>query len=95
MSIQKFRIGKDLLDCIKISTVSTIANEDDQLLEYLVDHVSRGSEYFRAKYIADVLGLSAKQVGARLARLSLKTDGVQIEKWGRGRSTTWKVTLSD
>ena len=95
MSIQKFRIGKDLLDCIIISTVSTIANEDDQLLEYLVAHVSRGSEYFRAKYIADVLGLSAKQVGARLARLSLKTDGVQIEKWGRGRSTTWKVTLSD
>ena len=92
---KKSRIGKDLLDCIIIPTVSTIANEDDQLLEYLVDHVSLGSEYFRAKYIADVLGLSAKQVGARLARLSLKTDGVQIEKWGRGRSTTWKVTMSD
>ena len=74
--------------------MSTIANEDDQLLEYLVDSVSRGSEYFRAKYIADVLGLSAKQVGARLARLSLKTNGVQIEKWGRGKSTTWKITMS-
>ena len=75
--------------------MTNISIEDAQLLEYLLDHVSHGSEYFRAKYIADVLGLSAKQVGARLARLSVKADGVQIEKWERGKSTTWKVTMSD
>jgi hypothetical protein len=70
-----------------------MALEDDKILEYLLNNVSHGSQYFRAKYIAEVLGLSAKQVGARLARMSSNTNGFQIEKWGRGKSTTWKITL--
>jgi DNA-binding Lrp family transcriptional regulator len=71
-----------------------ISEEDRQIIDYLRDSVSRGQSYFRAKNIADQLGLSSKQVGARLPRLAEEADEVDIEKWGRSRSTTWRVTLS-
>lgn len=69
-------------------------DEEKRILSYLRDSVSRGEEYFRAKNIAEAIGLSAKQVGSRLPRLSEKSDEVDIEKWGRARSTTWRVELS-
>jgi hypothetical protein len=68
--------------------------EERRILAYLRESVSRGEQYFRAKNIADAIELSAKQVGARLPRLAEKSDEVDIEKWGRARSTTWKVTQS-
>jgi DNA-binding Lrp family transcriptional regulator len=70
------------------------SEEDRRILEYLRESVSRGESYFRAKNIASQLGLSAKQVGARLPRLAEEADEVDIEKWGRARSTTWRVTTS-
>jgi DNA-binding Lrp family transcriptional regulator len=70
------------------------SEEDRRILDYLRDSVARGESYFRAKNIADQLGLSAKQVGVRLPRLAEEADEVDIEKWGRARSTTWRVTLS-
>jgi Mn-dependent DtxR family transcriptional regulator len=66
--------------------------EERRIVAYLSESVSRGERYFRSKNIADALGLSAKQVGARLPRLAEKSDDIDIEKWGRARSTTWKVT---
>ena len=69
-------------------------DEERRILAYLRDSVSRGEGYFRAKNIAEAIGLSAKQVGTRLPRLSEKSDEVDIEKWGRARSTTWRVELS-
>ena len=71
-----------------------ISEEDREIIDYLRDSVSRGQSYFRAKNIAEQLGLSSKQVGARLPRLAEEADEVDIEKWGRSRSTTWRVTLS-
>jgi len=71
-----------------------ISEEDRKILDHLRDSVSRGQSYFRAKNIAEQLGLSSKQVGARLPRLAEEADEVDIEKWGRARSTTWRVTLS-
>jgi len=66
--------------------------EERRIIAYLAESVSRGERYFRSKNIADALGLSAKQVGVRLPRLAEKSDDVDIEKWGRARSTTWRVT---
>lgn len=74
--------------------MSELGEEDRQILEYLRDSVSRGEAYFRAKNIADQIGLSAKQVGARLPKLAEESEDVEIEKWGRARSTTWRVTRS-
>lgn len=68
--------------------------EERRIIAYLHDSVSRGEQYFRAKNIAEAIGLSAKQVGARLPHLAEKSEDVEIEKWGRARSTTWRVTMS-
>lgn len=68
--------------------------QEQRILAYLRDSVSHGESYFRAKNIAEAIGMTAKQVGSRLPRLAEKSDDVEIEKWGRARSTTWRVTLS-
>ncbi|WP_435096972.1 DUF7123 family protein [Halarchaeum sp. P4] len=65
--------------------------EERRILEYLHESVEAGERYFRAKSIAGQLGLTAKQVGSRLPRLAEKTEDVDIEKWGRSKSTTWRV----
>jgi len=73
--------------------MTDVTEEDRAIIRYLQDAVADGGRYFRAKTIAEAIGLSSKQVGARLPRLAEKTDDVEIEKWGRARSTTWRVTL--
>lgn len=72
--------------------MTDLTDEEQRILAYLYDSVSRGERYFRAKSIAEAIGLTSKQVGARLPKLSEKSDDVDIEKWGRARSTTWRVT---
>lgn len=72
--------------------MSDYTDEERRILDYLRESVETGERYFRAKNIAESLGLSAKQVGVRLPRLAEKTEDVDIEKWGRSRSTTWRVT---
>ena len=74
--------------------MSEFSDEDRRILAYLMDRVGRGERYFRAKTIAEGIGLSAKQVGARLPRLADEADDVEIEKWSRARSTTWRVSPS-
>lgn len=73
--------------------MADFTEEDRRILDYLHDSVARGEQYFRSKNIADQLGLTAKQVGVRLPRLAERTDDIEIEKWGRAKSTTWRVTL--
>jgi hypothetical protein len=68
--------------------------EEQRIVAYLRESVSCGERYFRAKNIAEAIGLSAKQVGSRLPMLAEKSEEVDIEKWGRARSTTWRVTPS-
>jgi predicted ArsR family transcriptional regulator len=68
--------------------------EERRIVSYLRESASGGEGYFRAKHIAESLGLTAKQVGSRLPRLAEKAEDVDIEKWGRARSTTWRVTVS-
>jgi DNA-binding Lrp family transcriptional regulator len=72
--------------------MTDLNEEDRRILEYLRKSVSRGESYFRSKNIAKQLGLTSKQVGARLPKLAEETEEVEIEKWGRARSTTWRVT---
>ncbi|MDG5774868.1 hypothetical protein VB773_15410 [Haloarculaceae archaeon H-GB2-1] len=74
--------------------MAEISEEDRRILEYLRDSVARGQSYFRSKNIAEHLELTSKQVGARLPKLAEESDDVEIEKWGRARSTTWRVTKS-
>ncbi|MFC6797602.1 MULTISPECIES: hypothetical protein [unclassified Haladaptatus] len=73
--------------------MTDFTDEDLRILAHLRESVAKGERYFRAKHIADQIGLTAKQVGVRLPRLSEKSEDIEIEKWGRARSTTWRVTL--
>ncbi|MXR21766.1 DUF7123 family protein [Halobacterium bonnevillei] len=66
-------------------------DEERRILEFLRESVEKGERYFRAKNIAEHLGLSSKQVGVRLPELAEKSEDVDIEKWSRARSTTWRV----
>ena len=72
--------------------MSDFTDEDRRILAYLHDSVARGERYFRSKNIAEQLGLSAKQVGVRLPRLDEESEEIDIEKWSRAKSTTWRVT---
>jgi hypothetical protein len=72
--------------------MSEYTEEEQRILAYLTDSATRGERYLRSKTIADAIGLTAKQVGSRLPRLAEKSEDVDIEKWGRARSTTWRVT---
>ncbi|MEF8907817.1 MAG: hypothetical protein V5A13_08140 [Haloarculaceae archaeon] len=76
--------------------MAELSEEDRKILEVLREKVSGGEAYIRAKNIASQLGLSSKQVGARLPKLADEEEevDVDIEKWGRARSTTWRVTRS-
>jgi len=74
--------------------MSDYTEEERRILAYLRESVSRGERYFRSKNIAQAIGLSAKQVGTRLPELADKSEEVDIEKWGRARSTTWRVEPS-
>ena len=72
--------------------MSEYTEEEQRILAYLTDSVTRGERYLRSKTIADAIGLTAKEVGSRLPRRAEKSDDVDIEKWGRAKSTTWRVT---
>lgn len=72
--------------------MTDFTDEDRRILAYLYDSVSRGERYFRSKNIADQLGLTAKQVGVRLPRLAEQSEDIDIEKWSRAKSTTWRIT---
>jgi Mn-dependent DtxR family transcriptional regulator len=74
--------------------MADFSEEEQRILEHLRDQIGGDEAYVRAKNIAEQIGLSAKQVGSRLPRLAEKSDEVDIEKWGRARSTTWRVTQS-
>jgi len=67
-------------------------DDNERILSYLRERAADGERYFRAKHVADAIGLTAKQVGARLPQLAERSEDVDIEKWGRARSTTWRVT---
>jgi len=71
--------------------MTDLSDEERRILDYLRDGVERGERYFRSKNIADALGLSSKQVGVRLPHLAEKSEDVDIEKWSRSKSTTWRV----
>ncbi|WP_459194543.1 DUF7123 family protein [Halosimplex sp. J119] len=69
----------------------SLTETQSQILAHLREQVD-GTAYFKAKYIAEELGLSPKEVGINMGLLQDRTREVEIEQWGRSDSTTWKVT---
>lgn len=73
---------------------STGAGDGCERLEsYLRRRAAEGEFYFKSRGIADDVGLTPKQLGARLAQLR-ETDGdLHLEKWAYTGATTWRAVL--
>lgn len=76
--------------------MTDLSEEDHRILSHLREQVKRGEAYVRSRQIAEAVDLTAKQVGARLARLSDEVEeedeDLEIEQWSRSRSTTWRIS---
>ncbi|MFC6903664.1 DUF7123 family protein [Halalkalicoccus tibetensis] len=66
-------------------------SKEARLKQYLNDRASDGELYFKSKFIADDVGLSAKEIGALMVKLSDSAEDLEIEKWSYTSATTWRV----
>lgn len=64
-----------------------------KLASYLREEAeqSGGELYVKAKFIADDVGMSSKEIGARMLQLQDSVPDLSIEKWSYTGATTWRV----
>lgn len=76
------------------TTQPSIAPESKEarLKQYLNQRAADGELYFKSKFIADDVDLSAKEIGALMVKLSDTAEDLEIEKWSYTSATTWRVT---
>lgn len=70
---------------------SSTESPEQQLKQYLQRKANDGEMYFKGKFIADEVGLSPKQIGALMVKLSESATDLTIEKWSYTSATTWRV----
>ncbi|WP_435333978.1 DUF7123 family protein [Haloarchaeobius sp. TZWWS8] len=73
------------------STETEPANKEAHLANYLREKARDGEMYFKSKFIADDVGLSPKEIGALMVKLSDSATDLEIEKWSYTSATTWRV----
>ncbi len=66
-------------------------SKEHRLLRYLREKAEDGELYFKGKFIADDVGLSPKEIGALMVKLSETATDLEIEKWSYTSATTWRV----
>ncbi|WP_458186599.1 DUF7123 family protein [Haladaptatus sp. NG-WS-4] len=62
---------------------------------YLVETASSEPTYLRASEIAKELDASPKAVAQYLSQLQDDLVDVSLEQWGRSKSTTWRLEVSE
>lgn len=77
---------------LKQSLVEKTNETQLKILGYLKAGIAKGGRFFKAKYIAEDLGLTSKEVGTNLAILSEICEELEISRWSYSNSTTWRVT---
>ncbi|ADJ14249.1 hypothetical protein C497_02652 [Halalkalicoccus jeotgali B3] len=70
----------------------TQESKEARLKQYLNSRAADGELYFKSKFIADDVGLSAKEIGALMVKLSDSAEDLEIEKWSYTSATTWRVS---
>jgi hypothetical protein len=65
--------------------------KQSEIVEYLESKVEDGKCYFKSKFMSDELGMSSKEIGTNMLRLSERCEELSIEKWSYASATTWKV----
>jgi len=73
------------------STEPETESKEARLKRYLREKASDGELYFKSKFIADDVGLSSKEIGALMVKLSKTATDLEIEKWSYTSATTWRV----
>lgn len=69
-------------------------SKEERLLEYLREQVEAegGELYFKSKFIASDVDLSAKEIGALMLKLCDASSELSIERWSYTSATTWRVS---
>ena len=65
--------------------------KEERLANYLRERADAGDMYFKSKFIAEEVGLSAKEIGALIVKLQDSVDDLSIERWSYTGATTWRV----
>lgn len=70
------------------------SSKTERLAAYLREEAERngGELYVKAKFIAEDVGLSTKEIGARMITLQDSVADLSVEKWSYTSATTWRVT---
>ena len=66
-------------------------SKEERLRAFLSQKAEDGEIYFKSKFIADEVGLSPKEIGALMVKLSDSATNLEIEKWSYTSATTWRV----
>ncbi len=64
----------------------------ERLAAFLREEAADGETYFKAKFIADDVNLSPKEIGALTVQLQDSAADLEIEKWSYTGATTWRVS---
>jgi hypothetical protein len=73
------------------STEAESQDKEARLKSYLSEKAADGELYFKSKFIADEVGLSPKEIGALMVKLSKSASDLEVEKWSYTSATTWRV----
>ena len=72
-------------------TMTDTEGKRRQLERFLRRRAGNGSFYFKSRYIAEDVGLSAKEIGALVPKIREATNDLRIEPWSYTSATTWYV----
>lgn len=71
------------------------AEKADRLAAFLREEAAHGETYLKAKFIADDVDLSPKEIGALILQLQDSVQGIEIEQWSYTSATTWRVSPTE
>ena len=74
------------------TTDPSTESKESRLRTYLRQRAEDGEVYIKGKFIADVVGLSPKEIGALMVKLRDSAGDLQVEKWSYTSATTWRVS---
>ena len=63
-----------------------------RLASFLREEAAGGEAYIKAKFIADDVDLSPKEIGALLVQLQDSVQDIEIEQWSYTGATTWRIS---
>ena len=73
---------------------ANLTEKQSRILGHITEQLDEQS-FFKSRYIAEDLELSAKEIGVNLGIISEKVTELDFEQWGKSSGTTWKITRAD